>query len=566
MAGAVSFLHHKEFWYLSAFANGGQVSFAEKQREVEAVARQACQNVTAEALAKIKWNPKLVSLVIEMGQSVSISCTWHTFLEGFPYREENTNYFYNRLGYFEFEVEYFAATPARKQEITPIAVQQLPVLVLDAIRAHFALKKNKIFYVDTESPIFTFVVSNQTTPGPLSWTKDAIQQHKKDIGAWTEIYSGSWDDYSEQLFEKRVENNLSNRLSEMHFIKRNSGFIYMHEDNYQKFFDSYMRKFVLAPTAQIRSMLFSLISINESLDILFIRQGNDDFIDISVVEEKMRNLKQLRGALQLKMSEIYSELDYNKRQHYSSVLLHLLQEFNMGRTGIFARVHEKFDVIYDSMQRLYQKHEAENQEKAERGLALLNVLFSLGILADFTGLLLGAVDAFQDGDLFSALVNGGFAFFIISICFAIIYLRVRSRLERKKTANFLAVDAVIFDAERRVVVQTRLLPPFRGQFSFPGALVSPGARLEDALRSLLRESCGVEVIVERKLGVYDSADRDPRGRVVSHAFLCRLPAGAVLRQDAQLCLLPAASLAGVDLAFDHEDMLSDALTLLSAPG
>ncbi|GAG54096.1 unnamed protein product, partial [marine sediment metagenome] len=54
-----------------------------------------------------------------------------------------------------------------------------------------------------------------------------IEKYKKVIGSWTEIYSGQWEDYSETLFNKRIENNLSNRLSELHFLRRNSGFIYM---------------------------------------------------------------------------------------------------------------------------------------------------------------------------------------------------------------------------------------------------------------------------------------------------------------------------------------------------
>lgn len=35
----------------------------------------------------------------------------------------------------------------------------------------------------------------------------------------------------------------------------------------------------------------------------------------------------------MKMSDIYNELDSNRRQHYSAVLRHLLDEFNLGARG-----------------------------------------------------------------------------------------------------------------------------------------------------------------------------------------------------------------------------------------
>lgn len=91
------------------------------------------------------------------------------------------------------------------------------------------------------------------------------------IGYWTEIYSGQWEDYSESLYDRRIENNLSNRLSELHLTRRNSGFIYMAEENYRDFFDSYMKEFVLIPAPQMRAVLFALSLINESLDLLFLK-------------------------------------------------------------------------------------------------------------------------------------------------------------------------------------------------------------------------------------------------------------------------------------------------------
>ena len=138
------------------------------------------------------------------------------------------------------------------------------------------LKVHEYLNIDHDSPIFIFATSNNLQGAEkIDWTVENIQKYKKKLGMWTEIYSGSWSDYSDTLYDLRVQNNLSNRLSELHFIRRNSGFIYMEEENYRLFFDSYMREFVLTPTAQIRSLLYALISVNESLDILFTMQTAD---------------------------------------------------------------------------------------------------------------------------------------------------------------------------------------------------------------------------------------------------------------------------------------------------
>ena len=139
----------------------------------------------------------------------------------------------------------------------------------------------------------------------------------------------------------RIENNLSNRLSELHFIRKNSGFIYMAEKNYENFFDSYMVKNVLLPTARIRAMLYALISVNHSLDLFFTEMSvKYAIIDLKVLEQKIQNLRLLRGLIQTNMSVVYDELDYNPRQHYTAVLTHLMRMFSLER--IIDRIGKKF--------------------------------------------------------------------------------------------------------------------------------------------------------------------------------------------------------------------------------
>jgi ADP-ribose pyrophosphatase YjhB (NUDIX family) len=563
MSEPLQFLYKREFWYISAFLNVTNIDIAQKTKEIETLFLNKFNNLGPQDLKRVSFNPKFVEKLIDMGKNITLHCQWHTFLEGFPYYEENTTLVYNKLGFFEIEVEYFKENPEKKSELEPILMQQLPSIASDLLKKYCRLKVNNYLYPDTESPIYNFVTFNKTLPSEIMWNPEKIQEHKKTIGAWAEVYSGAWPDYTDSLYEKRVEHNLSNRLSEIHLIRRNSGFIYMAEDNYSRFFDSYMKNGVLRPTAQIRAMLFALISINESLDIVFLRQSKDDFMDISAIEEKLKNLRHLRGALQIEMSKIFNELDYNRRQHYASVLAHLLREFDLGTSGILARVNEKFDVIYDSMQRLYQKRESENQERTERGLSVLNTLFSLGVLADFTALLLGAVESYEQNNRFAFTINSLFSFFIVLVFFASIYARLRLRLESTKTKAIQAVDAVVRNEAGEILVILRRIPPFKGQFSFPGGLLTSGEQAEKTIVARVKQDTGVDVVVERKINVYDTPNRDPRGPVVSHAFLCRVATPTVeLKKNEEGTIaqfVPASELSGLDMAFDHEDILSDAL-------
>lgn len=566
MGDELRFLYQKEFWFISAFLNSGQLDVQARERELEALLSETLHSLSPKELERLS-DPLLAALALDAARSATLRCRWHSFLEGFPYHEENTSLVYNKLGYFEIEVEYFPGSPSRRQALRPVVLQQLPALALARLKRYSTLKVNSYLYLDTVSPIFTFVVSDSTTPEAPPWDLENIERHKREIGTWTEIYSGAWPDYTDTLYSKRVENNLSNRLSELHFIRKNSGFVYMAGENYRRFFDSYMRRFVLAPTAELRAMHFALISINESLDILFLRQAKDDFLDLSIIEAKLANLRQLRGALQMQMSEIYNELDSNKRQHYSAVLDHLLREFNLTRAGLIARVNEKFDLIYDSMQRLYQRRQAENQERTERGLGTLNILFSLGILADFAALLLGAFSSYSSEDRLGFVVNGLFSFVVLAVFLVALLRGLKTRLEARPRV-IAAADAVVHDGAGRVLVITRRSPPYRDQYALPGTFVSGGEPAERALLREVREETNLEIEIERELGTFCAEGRDPRGRVVSRAFLCRAT-GDLSRLRAgddavEARFVPLAELDGVDLAFDHEDILAAAKEHLSS--
>ncbi|GAI95928.1 unnamed protein product, partial [marine sediment metagenome] len=235
------------------------VTYINSTAAVKAESDICCTSSNAvKIVEKISKEFNTNAVLFELIRNISIKCSWVTCLSNFPYRDENSERDYNTLGYFQFEVEYYKDNPSKKESVKPMLIQQVPFILLKVLKEFTNKAENTGLHFDTESPIYIFLTSNKTKPSDIIWNPENIEKYKKVIGYWTEIYSGQWDDYSETLFDKRIQNNLSNRLSELHFIRRNSGFVYMAEENYEKFFKSYMKEFVLDPTPKMRAVLFSL--------------------------------------------------------------------------------------------------------------------------------------------------------------------------------------------------------------------------------------------------------------------------------------------------------------------
>ena len=550
----MEFVYNKEFWYVSSFLNEKFIDGAKKAKEIQDLVLHKVSTLTLDDLKRIRGHraDEIKDTVIDMGKNLSIECKWMPYIQNFPYQDENTEKEYNALGYFQFEVEYFKDQPERKQEITPLLIQHIPILVLATLAEFEHLDENKFLNLDNESPIFVFVTSDKTTPEEIQWTKENIVKYKQTLGNWVEIYSGSWPDYTEALYDMRIQNNLSNRWSELHFIRRNSGFIYMAEENYTNFFDSYMRQFVLDPTPRIRAIIYALMSINHSLDLLFSKVSSPyGLIDIDVIEKKIVNLRFLRGAVQTSLSEIYDELDRNRRQHYTAVLNHLISEFDLDR--IIGRIGNKFEIIYNAMDELYQKKNEEAGKSTQRGLGMLNVLFGIGIIATLTDHIIMTKDA---TDATNMVIN-----LMVSIIIAIVFigtvsLIVKGKMSVKKKTAKHTVDAVIVDGKGNVLLQKRTYPPFKGFYAIPGGfLEDENEDHHEAVLRIVKDEVHVQVHIDKKVGVYEKKGRDPRGNVISTAYKCTITG------DLDKCILesiPYAKVKELNLAFDHKKILDDA--------
>ncbi len=130
----------------------------------------------------------------------------------------------------------------------------------------------------------------------------------------------------------------------------------------------------------------------------------------------------------------------------------------------------------------------------------------------------------------------------------------------------LAVDALIVDPARGVVLIRRANPPFQGRWALPGGFVEVGETCEAACVREAREETGLEVKPVELLGVYSTPDRDPRGHTVSPVYLCRVASGEVRGGDDASDARWFSELTGVELAFDHAEVLADAFFRLIPGG
>ncbi len=129
----------------------------------------------------------------------------------------------------------------------------------------------------------------------------------------------------------------------------------------------------------------------------------------------------------------------------------------------------------------------------------------------------------------------------------------------------VTVDLVVLtirDGELCALLIRRGAPPFRGRWALPGGFVRIDEDLGQAAVRELREETGVEATAAHleQLASYGAPKRDPRGRVVTVAYLALLPdlPAPVAGSDAAgAAWRPVAELKPSSLAFDHDRILAD---------
>lgn len=134
----------------------------------------------------------------------------------------------------------------------------------------------------------------------------------------------------------------------------------------------------------------------------------------------------------------------------------------------------------------------------------------------------------------------------------------------------LTADAILFamdEDDLSVLLIRRRRPPFEGAWAFPGGFVNVGESLREAVRRELEEETGIRGVHLEQLRAYGDPERDPRGHVVTVAYLGVVGWDALPQAEAgsdaeQVAWWPTSD--PPPLAFDHAKILKDALLRLSS--
>lgn len=137
----------------------------------------------------------------------------------------------------------------------------------------------------------------------------------------------------------------------------------------------------------------------------------------------------------------------------------------------------------------------------------------------------------------------------------------------------VTVDVALFRAHERkleTLLVKRRAAPFKDHWALPGGFVQMKESLQEAaLRELKEETASAAPSALLQLGAYGKVNRDPRGRCISIAFIgIARGAGARVKSGsdaAEAGWHPVEDLPK-RLAFDHADILGDALLRLVATG
>jgi 8-oxo-dGTP diphosphatase len=137
----------------------------------------------------------------------------------------------------------------------------------------------------------------------------------------------------------------------------------------------------------------------------------------------------------------------------------------------------------------------------------------------------------------------------------------------------VTVDVVILtmaEGRLQVLLVRRGVAPFQGRWAIPGGFKRPDETLDEAARRELAEETGVDgASLLSQFGAYGDPGRDPRMNVVTVAYLAVLrEVGAVAAgtdaSDAALVPVEEVLGGGMELAFDHERIVADAVERVRA--
>lgn len=121
---------------------------------------------------------------------------------------------------------------------------------------------------------------------------------------------------------------------------------------------------------------------------------------------------------------------------------------------------------------------------------------------------------------------------------------------------------MILIENRKVLLIKRGRKPFLGQWAIPGGRIEDDESAEQCAIREMREETGLNIEIEKLVGIYSEPNRDPRG-IIAAAYLVK-KVGGILKSGDDAAQAKWFDLDKIPtLATDHAKMLKDALESLA---
>lgn len=122
----------------------------------------------------------------------------------------------------------------------------------------------------------------------------------------------------------------------------------------------------------------------------------------------------------------------------------------------------------------------------------------------------------------------------------------------------ITVDGIIIKDDEILLIK-RKNEPFKDKWALPGGFVEYNETVEDAVIREIFEETGLQTNIVKIIGVYSDPKRDPRGHIITLAYLLKIKKGDIISgddaSDVRFFSLNKLPL----LSFDHEIIINDAI-------
>ncbi len=286
---------------------------------------------------------------------------------------------YATLGYFEIRLKKIelAAMNELKPEEQTFAIYKTSLALEKLIKEKNATTEHN-FFLDEYNPPYIVNIAVESSKENIKWDTPTVENYMKPLGRWIEFYSGQFDDYRRELYVTRIENNISNRESEVHFIRNNSAFIFMPENWWNDRGGSYMEQFFIHQILRVKGLLFSFYKLNLELDEVTNRIQRYDDPPIKLLEYEIEKVSNLEQVVEKMSDRLFEEQIINRRAHGKKVLELSLKLFEIKEISI-----ETKDKLRRLSDQLINARAVQNEKLAKQQriwLLILNILIGSSVL------------------------------------------------------------------------------------------------------------------------------------------------------------------------------------------